>query len=802
MSSTPSVLVEVRAAYKAGLTLLPVAEDGTKRPALPEWKTYQQQRPTPEVMRHWNFANRAGFGMVAGPVSGYCESWDFDDAETFEAFLSAAAAAGLSDLIQRIRAGYEDQTPDVGRRWIVKYSPDVTWADTAYARRPGRPGEKPIVTLIETTLFAVLAPSNGSVHPSGRPYVRVSGSFATIAAYTSEERDAVIALARSFDQMPRRAAARPPTTAGTRPGDDFNARASWSDILTPHGWTAVGARGSLDYWRRPEKSFGISASTNRETGLLWMFTSSTEFAPDVSYTKFGAFTLLEHGGDHAAAAKALVRRGYGASGAPVSASVLAAVAAPEGRHLRTIPATNFQIAPVRWLWQDRVPLGALTLVGGREGIGKSLCTTALAAQVTRGTLPGALEGIPRAVFIVATEDSWKHTIVPRLMAAEADLTRVFCVEVVAPAGVSLAVSLPQDLVALEDEARRHDVALIVFDPLLSRLDSALDTHKDGNVRQALEPLAAMADRLDAALVGLIHVSKAQSSDALTLLMGSRAFAAVARAVLFTMIDPDDDARRLLGQPKNNLGRTDLATLTFTIHGVCVATSAQGEIWTGQLQWGESVDRTIHEALESLADQRSDRQQVMEAGTWLCDYLTEAGGTAAADAIVKAARTMGFSRATMYRAQAKLQLKHAYRGFPRTAFWILSSQSSQLSQSHGDEDDETAGTGMQSSQLSHATETTETTETAQTGGRQSSQPSRHAETETTETTETTATMPAWVTEDENRSLAADDAAFAAHDDELRRREDATVASLRRDLEASGLIAPGTPIQQLDGGRRDD
>jgi hypothetical protein len=285
-------------------------------------------------------------------------------------------------------------------------------------------------------------------------------------------------------------------------------------------------------------------------------------------------------------------------------------------------------------------------------------------------------------------------------------------------------------------------------------------------------------------------------------MGSRAFAAVARAVLFTMIDPDDDARRLLGQPKNNLGRTDLATLTFTIHGVCVATSAQGEIWTGQLQWGESVDRTIHEALESLADQRSDRQQVMEAGTWLCDYLTEAGGTAAADAIVKAARTMGFSRATMYRAQAKLQLKHAYRGFPRTAFWILSSQSSQLSQSHGDEDDETAGTGMQSSQLSHATETTETTETAQTGGRQSSQPSRHAETETTETTETTATMPAWVTEDENRSLAADDAAFAAHDDELRRREDATVASLRRDLEASGLIAPGTPIQQLDGGRRDD
>ena len=247
----------------------------------------------------------------------------------------------------------------------------------------------------------------------------------------------------------------------------------------------------------------------------------------------------------------------------------------DGRQLRTIPATAFQIEPVRWLWRDRIALGALTLLGGREGIGKSVCVADRTAHVTKGTLPGALAGEPRAVLIAATEDSWKHTIVPRLMAAGADLTRVFCVEVVAPTGVSLALSLPQDLVALEQAARHRGAGLLVFDPLLSRLDSTLDTHKDASVRQALEPVAAMAERLDAALIGLIHVSKSQSSDALTLLMGSRAFAAVARAVLFTMIDPDDDTRRLLGQPKNNLGRTDLPTLTFAIQGVCVATTAQG-----------------------------------------------------------------------------------------------------------------------------------------------------------------------------------------------------------------------------------
>ena len=486
-------------------------------------------------------------------------------------------------------------------------------------------------------------------------------------------------------------------------------------------------RGVLDYWRRPEKAFGISASTNRETGLLWMFTSSTTFAPDVSYTKFGAYAVLEHGGDYAAAAQALARRGYGASATGGSAAASPA-ASPDGRHLRTIPATAFRIEPVRWLWRDRIALGAFTSFAGREGIGKSVCIADLTAHVTKGTLPGALAGEPRAVLIAATEDSWKHTIVPRLMAAGADLARVFCVEVAAPTGVSLALSVPQDLIALERAARERGAGLLVFDPLLSRLDSSLDTHKDASVRQALEPLSAMAERLDAAVIGLIHVNKSQSSDALTLLMGSRAFAAVARAVLFTMVDPDNDTRRLLGQPKNNLGRTDLPTLTFAIQGVCVATTEKGEVWTGQLVWGEPVNRTIHEALESLADQRSDREHVRDAGTWLFDYLTDAGGTAAADTIIKAGQGAGFSRATMYRAQSKLRLKHDYRGFPRTAYWIQSSQS------HGARDSETAEIAdRQLSQSSHAAETTGTTE-AETAERQLSQHAWPSETETTEKTE--------------------------------------------------------------------
>ena len=70
--------------------------------------------------------------------------------------------------------------------------------------------------------------------------------------------------------------------------------------------------------------------------------------------------------------------------------------------------------------------------------------------------------------------------------------------------------------------------VLLLDPLMSRLDVALDSHKDAEVRQALEPLTAVGERTDCTMLGLIHVNKSTSNDPLTTLMASRAFAAVAQ----------------------------------------------------------------------------------------------------------------------------------------------------------------------------------------------------------------------------------------------------------------------------------
>jgi putative DNA primase/helicase len=168
--------------------------------------------------------------------------------------------------------------------------------------------------------WVVVAPSGGPTHETGRPWTVAYGSPATVPTITMAERDALHSAFRCLDQtppaeptptQPRLSVVR--TDGSVAPGDDYEARTSWSDILRPHGWTLVFNRGQVSYWRRPGKDRGVSATTGHaaDRDRLYVFSSSTEFEQEHPYTKFGAYVLLEHDGDYTAAARALRGAGYG-----------------------------------------------------------------------------------------------------------------------------------------------------------------------------------------------------------------------------------------------------------------------------------------------------------------------------------------------------------------------------------------------------------------------------------------------------------------------------------------------------------
>ena len=200
---------------------------------------------------------------------------------------------------------------------------------------------------------------------------------------------------------------------------------------------------------------------------------------------------------------------------------------------------------------------SLTLAAGREGTGKSSFAILVAAQITRGILPGAYFGTPRKVFYLAVEDSWTHTIAPRLAAAGADLELVYRFEVVNDdRRRSDACRSPPTTSLLEAEMIAHNVALVIIDPLMSVLSERIDTHRTREVRFALDPLAKLADRTRSVVLGVCHFNKSSGTDAASLLSGSHAFRDVPRSI-FGFARDDDDNTRVMTQVKNSLGRDDL-----------------------------------------------------------------------------------------------------------------------------------------------------------------------------------------------------------------------------------------------------
>lgn len=321
------------------------------------------------------------------------------------------------------------------------------------------------------------------------------------------------------------------------------------------------------------------------------------------------------------------------------------------------PASKVTPRPVRWGWDDRLPASHVGLIAGREGIGKSLLLTWLTAEITRGTLPGVYSGEPRSVFYCATEDSWQHTIVPRLMAAGADLDRVYKVEVEAVEastgdGRLVELTMPRDCDLLGAEVKQLEVALVALDPLMSAIDRKVDTYNDREMRTVLEPLARLADLAGCMVVGLGHFNKSASDDPLNLITGSRAFTAVVRAVLAAARDPEaGDDSCVVSQVKNNLGKLNLPNLTYVVREAFVETP-EGEARVGRLYFTGESQRGVRDILADVGS-ASERTERAECIGWLRETLVVPRRTKEVEAEGK---ERGFSQRTQWRARKQAGVK--------------------------------------------------------------------------------------------------------------------------------------------------
>jgi putative DNA primase/helicase len=304
---------------QAGLSVVPIKTDGSKAPPPISWKLWQRRRPSPYEIGQF-FRNDVGVAILGGAVSGQLEILDFDRASLVDPWIGIVEekAPGLVARLPRIR------TPKGGSHFF--YRCDLIEGNEKLAQEPPAidqaTGEPAPNTLIETRGeggYVVAPGSPPECHPRKIPYEHVSGPPLTeIPRITVEERAILLDAARSFNRwipeiVDHRQSRFVLDGDRTRPGDDYNARASWQDVLGPAGWTVVQSHGEIVHWRRPGKADrGTSATTGHCGDCLYVFSSNAApFSPGTGYTKFCAYALINHGGDFSAAATALETAGYG-----------------------------------------------------------------------------------------------------------------------------------------------------------------------------------------------------------------------------------------------------------------------------------------------------------------------------------------------------------------------------------------------------------------------------------------------------------------------------------------------------------
>lgn len=326
---TPPLLDTALKLHDNGCCIVPTMTDGTKRPA-GNWKTYTTTRPTRQQIKDWFTGdNYDGLGIICGTISGGLEMFEIEGraAHMTKRLGQLMTDNGFNELWTRITTGHLEQSPSGGYHWLYRVTDTPANPNTKLARRPATPDElehnpkEKIKVLIETRGeggFTVTAPSAGRTHPDGGTWTAIMGGPDTIPTITGEERDALYAIAGMLDEMPTADIDQPHTTTRPadgreRPGDHYNRTATWNDILTPEGWQPVHHYGANCYgWRRPGKNWGMSATTGRnDADNLYVFTTSTEFETEKAYSKFAAYTLLNHAGDYKAAGKQLYADGYG-----------------------------------------------------------------------------------------------------------------------------------------------------------------------------------------------------------------------------------------------------------------------------------------------------------------------------------------------------------------------------------------------------------------------------------------------------------------------------------------------------------
>jgi hypothetical protein len=319
-----------------------------------------------------------------------------------------------------------------------------------------------------------------------------------------------------------------------------------------------------------------------------------------------------------------------------------------------VEASRITPEKVRWRWPGRLPVGKVVLLEGDPGLGKSTMTVDWTARITSGT-PWPDRSRPEIgnVVICSSEDGAADTIVPRLIAAGANLERVTLLTgVIDDDGLPRPLFLPGDVGAIHRAVNSTSAVLLVVDPLMAFLHGSIDSFRDQDSRRALRPLVALADGTGVTIVVVRHLTKTPGGAAIYRGGGSIGLIAAARAAMVVAADPDDPARRVLAVSKNNL-----AAFPPSIGYRLVEDEERA---CGMVRW-EGARPFSADQLLAVRVETDEGEETIDAAAVLTTILSE--GPVWVKSAVDTMKLAGFTKDQARRAKGKIRARSVKVGKP-------------------------------------------------------------------------------------------------------------------------------------------
>jgi RecA-family ATPase len=231
------------------------------------------------------------------------------------------------------------------------------------------------------------------------------------------------------------------------------------------------------------------------------------------------------------------------------------------------------------------------------------------------------------------EDAIDDTLLPGILAAGGDPANVAFISGVMEDGAKRTFDPSRDIEALAKTcALLGNVNLIVIDPIA--VIAKGDSHKNAETRRDLQPLADLAEKTQAAVLGIHHLTKrSEGADPVDRVSGSLAFGAAPRVVMLSALDPKHaEPHGVLVRAKSNNGPSRGG---FEFASEIRPLDNYPDIAAQRILWGGYINESARDVLARF-EPKQVGQQARKAVLFLTDALAN-GPKLAAEVIADAAK---------------------------------------------------------------------------------------------------------------------------------------------------------------------